>query len=50
LGEIIAYLKSLPAVDNETREPQFNQAGADANRESVTPVKFVLAGRGIIIC
>jgi mono/diheme cytochrome c family protein len=27
LGEIIAYLKSLPAVDKETREPQFNLAG-----------------------
>jgi mono/diheme cytochrome c family protein len=27
LGEIIAYLKSLPAVDKETREPQFNLLG-----------------------
>jgi folylpolyglutamate synthase/dihydropteroate synthase len=36
-------LKSLPAVDKETRELQFNQAGADAKRESVTPVKSALA-------
>jgi mono/diheme cytochrome c family protein len=27
LGEIIAYLKSLPAVDKETREPHFNLLG-----------------------
>jgi mono/diheme cytochrome c family protein len=27
LGAIIAYLKSLPAVDKETREPHFNLAG-----------------------
>jgi mono/diheme cytochrome c family protein len=27
LGAIIAYLKSLPAVDKETREPQFNLLG-----------------------
>src|SRR5690349_4962477 len=27
LGDIIAYLKSLPAVDNETRAPHFNLLG-----------------------
>jgi mono/diheme cytochrome c family protein len=27
LGAIIAYLKSLPVVDKETREPQFNLVG-----------------------
>ncbi|MBN1452512.1 MAG: c-type cytochrome [Anaerolineales bacterium] len=27
LGEIVAYLKTLPPIDNETREPQFNFLG-----------------------
>ena len=27
LGEIIAYLKTLPPIDNETREPSFNPLG-----------------------
>ena len=47
LGEIIAYLKTLPPIDNETREPSFNPLGkalmgAGAFGDSVVVAEYVL--------
>lgn len=42
LGEIIAYVKSIPPVDKETREPSFNLLGKAL-------VGAGVFGKGIII-